>query len=53
MLSAPKPIFETYEAFIDQDFSFSEPALNCVKGFLDLFPEDLEAGGAHLPACIL
>ena len=48
MLSAPKPIFETYEAFIDQDFSFSEPALNCVKHFLDSFPEELEAGRGYM-----
>jgi site-specific recombinase XerD len=48
MLSAPKPIFETYEAFIDQDFSFSEPALNCVKDFLDSFPEELEAGRGYM-----
>jgi site-specific recombinase XerD len=48
MFDSPKPIFGTYEAFIDQDFSFREPALNCVKVFLDSFPAELEANRGYI-----
>lgn len=43
MSSSPKPIFETYEAFVNQDFSVSEPELRCVNDYLNSFPAELEA----------
>lgn len=48
MSRSPKPLFNTYESFLDQDFSCSEPTTPCVKAYLALFPSPLEAPRGYL-----
>jgi hypothetical protein len=43
-----KPLFETYESFIDQDFSVSTSALVCVRDYLAAFSTSLDAQRGYL-----
>lgn len=46
----PRPIFESYEIFIDQDFSLLEPGMVCVRVYLDSFEPEVEAHKGYLAA---
>jgi site-specific recombinase XerD len=48
MSRSPKPLFDTYESFLDQDFSYSEALTPCVKAYLATFPAALEAPRGYL-----
>lgn len=48
MSHSPKPLFDTYDSFLDQDFSNSEPTTPCVKAYLVSFPPALEAPRGYL-----
>lgn len=48
MSRSPKPLFNTYESFLDQDFSCSESTTPCVKAYLASFPPALEAPRGYL-----
>ncbi len=42
------PIFETYEIFIDMDFSLREPSMACVRQYIETFPASVEANKGYL-----
>lgn len=44
------PIFETYEIFIDTDFSLRESSMVCVREYIDQFPASVEAHKGYLTA---
>ena len=48
MSRSPKPLFDTYESFLDQDFRYSEPTTPSVKAYLASFPPTLEAPRGYL-----
>ncbi|UZJ57999.1 site-specific integrase [Pseudomonas sp. KU26590] len=48
MSQLPRPIFESYEIFIDQDFSSPEPGMVCVRVYLDSFEPAAEAHKGYL-----
>ncbi|MGO3987215.1 site-specific integrase [Pseudomonas sp. SAS7] len=50
MRPLPRPIFEGYETFIDQDFSLSEPSMPCVRKYIESFDPAVEAGKGYLLA---
>jgi site-specific recombinase XerD len=50
MPQLPRPIFESYEIFIDQDFSLPEPGMVCVRVYLDSFEPEVEAHKGYLTA---
>lgn len=50
MPQLPRPIFESYEIFIDQDFSSPEPGMVCVRVYLDSFQPEVEAHKGYLAA---
>ena len=43
MTLEPKPLFETFESFLDQDFSNEGSSINFVKSFVSSFDYDLDA----------
>ncbi|MBV6659689.1 site-specific integrase [Pseudomonas yamanorum] len=47
MARAPKPLFETYNIFIEQDFSIHAPTLDCVRTYLDEFKSELEVARGY------
>ncbi|MDF3201818.1 site-specific integrase [Pseudomonas sp. 1912-s] len=47
MARAPKPLFETYDIFIEQDFSIHAPTLDCVKTYLGEFESELEVARGY------
>ncbi|WP_415756346.1 tyrosine-type recombinase/integrase [Pseudomonas sp. LT1P18] len=48
MTTQPMPIFETYEIFIDMDFSLREPSMACVRQYIERFPALVEANKGYL-----
>lgn len=44
------PLFESYEIFIDLDFSLRKPAMACVRDYIDQFPPCVEAITGYLTA---
>lgn len=50
MSKLPRPIFESYEIFIDQDFSVGEPSMACVRAFIESFEYSIEALKGYLLA---
>ncbi|GFZ58665.1 integrase [Pseudomonas amygdali pv. eriobotryae] len=44
------PIFETYEIFIDTDFSLRESSMVCVRDYIGNFPLSVEAHKGYLTA---
>lgn len=50
MPNLPKPIFESYESFIDQDFSLCEPTMACVHAYIESFEPSVEAPQGYLIA---
>ena len=48
MSTQPMPVFETYEIFIDMDFSLREPSMACVRQYIENFPASLEANKGYL-----
>ncbi len=48
MSQLPRPIFVSYEIFIDQDFSSPEPGMVCVRVYLDSFEPMVEAHKGYL-----
>lgn len=48
MSDIPKPLFNTYESFVDQDFSVSAPGTLCVRDYLASFAATLEAPRGYL-----
>jgi len=47
MARAPKPLFETYDIFIEQDFSIHAPTLGCVRTYLGEFESELEVARGY------
>ncbi|MBW4792963.1 tyrosine-type recombinase/integrase [Pseudomonas tolaasii] len=47
MARAPKPLFETYDIFIEQDFSIHAPTLDCVRTYLGEFESELEVARGY------
>lgn len=47
MARAPKPLFETYDIFIEQDFSIHAPTLSCVRTYLGEFESELEVARGY------
>lgn len=47
MARAPKPLFETYDVFIEQDFSIHAPTLDCVRTYLGEFESELEVARGY------
>lgn len=47
MARAPKPLFETYDVFIEQDFSIHAPTLGCVRTYLGEFESELEVARGY------
>lgn len=50
MSHMPRPIFESHETFIDQDFSVFEPTMACVRHYIEMFEPSVEAGKGYLAA---
>ncbi|UVM69408.1 site-specific integrase [Pseudomonas sp. B21-009] len=50
MSNQPRPIFESYEIFIDQDFSLYEPSMACVRAYIESFEPSVEAHKGYLLA---
>ncbi|WP_189658626.1 tyrosine-type recombinase/integrase [Pseudomonas amygdali] len=50
MSTQPMPIFETYEIFIDTDFSLRESSMVCVRDYIGNFPLSVEAHKGYLTA---
>ncbi|NYS40560.1 site-specific integrase [Pseudomonas syringae pv. actinidiae] len=50
MSTQPMPIFETYEIFIDTDFSLRESSMVCVRDYIGNFPRSVEAHKGYLTA---
>jgi site-specific recombinase XerD len=48
MSIVPKPLFETYESFLDQDFSVSTSAVACVREYLASFADKLHSKRGYL-----
>lgn len=48
MSTQPMPIFETYEIFIDMDFSLRKPSMACVRQYIEKFPVLVEANKGYL-----
>ena len=48
MSTQPMPIFETYEIFIDMDFSLRKPSMACVRQYIEKFPALVEANKGYL-----
>ncbi|WP_236691307.1 hypothetical protein [Pseudomonas amygdali] len=48
MSIAPKPLFETYESFLDQDFSENTSAVACVRDYLASFSDTLNSKRGYL-----
>jgi site-specific recombinase XerD len=42
------PVFETYEIFIDVDFSLREPSMACIRQYIQNFPASVEANKGYL-----
>ncbi len=47
MASAPNPLFETFEAFLDQDFSSDSSSISFVSNYIDSFPAELGASSGY------
>ncbi|MGY2686018.1 tyrosine-type recombinase/integrase [Pseudomonas tolaasii] len=47
MARVPKPLFETYDIFIEQDFSIHTPTLDCVRTYLGEFESELEVARGY------
>ena len=43
----PNPLFETFEAFLDQDFSSESSSINFVSDYIESFPVALCASAGY------
>ncbi|OLU17773.1 integrase [Pseudomonas sp. PA1(2017)] len=48
MNGLPIPLFDTYESFVDQNFSVYEPENSCIAEYLRTFPDELCAVQGYL-----
>ncbi|MBD8472497.1 site-specific integrase [Pseudomonas sp. CFBP 8770] len=47
MTCEPKPLFETFESFVDQDFLCAGSSVNYVQDYINAFPAELRAGAGY------
>lgn len=50
MVTQPMPLFESYEIFIEMDFSMRKPVMACVREYIEQFPSSVEAIMGYLTA---